>query len=474
MTPLHQRFFGPADAADIALFRFLYCLAMAVTVALAAPWYAYTHEHFLYTPTPLFSPFGNDPLPLPVFNGLAVALVASLVCASLGCGTRVALGCAAVLYFVYFGTQLGFTKPLTRPYVFHIKNLGCFVLLILAFAPGVTRFSLDSWFRHGRRWPEASGSARFASAWPKNLILVGVGAAYFGSGYCKMVKNPLWVDGHTAAANVLRGHLYEDTGLALFLGQFHIGSIVASVLIIILELTFIVGIFLPRIRWFYAAGGLALHLAIYLTMRINFFPYFAFSYLVLVEWRHIRPLAARLGIGRLAPDLAAPVPPPPAPGTVSTGPATRWLVAAFAIVAFIAPVFARVEAWPFSDYRVFTSRNHPLRIGALRIGGYDADGTFHWMSDAWIREVHRRHGRALFDALGAMDFERLEAVAREAADELPPDLRDRFRTFQVIHRRIRPGKVNRRWDVQESTVASFELEPSGPAPASVGAQPGAR
>ena len=419
----------PASSRDICFFRALYCGVLAVTVLVALPAYVAMYRDFAYSATPLLEPFGKDPMPFGFFLSLGIVLIITLILAALGIATRTALAISGVVYFIFFATQLGFTKPLDRPYTYHIKNLGFFILLVLAIAPGIDRHTI---LQRGREMIQVS-------SWPKVFILIGLGAAYFGSGYCKMVNDPLWVDGHTAAANILRQHIRLDIGLAYWVGQQHLANIVASVVVIFVELTFAIGIF-TRLRLLYIAAGLSLHLSIYFTMGVNFIPYFCTTYFIFL----------RAPGPRLAKNLATPPP--------RLGKSTRWILGITAFALFYVPVFARWEAWPFSDYRVFTKRNHPERIAVLRYGGEKADGEFEWLEKRWQQELRRRHEKTIHQAYGRGDQAAIESTVLEAFSDLPPKIQQSYKTFGLTRRKIRPAKdPSKRWRVKDEPLYKFEV-----------------
>ena len=134
---IERHFFKPADAQSLSLFRFLYCatLVWKITGGLAS--YEKQFAKGMYNPIPLFELFGfNEPMSFEVFPFVHYALLLSLVVAGIGLFTRTALTASWVLFFIYFGTVLGFSKSAHTNYVYHSKNIVVFVLLILSLAPG--------------------------------------------------------------------------------------------------------------------------------------------------------------------------------------------------------------------------------------------------------------------------------------------------------------------------------------------------
>lgn len=336
--------FGREHSGTLSLFRFLYCLLVAWEVASAAP---HNDGDYLrgrdYSAVPLFESISPEPIPLPVFRILRWILILALIASSLGVFTRPALWTSFAAFVVYEGTALGFTKSPDSDYVFHMSNLTVFALAILAIAPGIDRHGISAIVRR-RFAPER------IPEWPRKTILGLMAIAYFGAFYCRMVTDPRWLDGYTIQGYLFERAIRHDVPLAFEVAQSYPLCLAFGLATSVFEATFFLILIFPRLGWIYAAGGLALHTSIRELMAIDFFEFFILNYLAMIEWE---PLARRvLRIGPTPPSLAdtsldAPVP----------------LLQRAVCIGFLLMqggcVVARVEHWPFSDFRVYSRRRHP-------------------------------------------------------------------------------------------------------------------
>ncbi len=337
-------------SGSLSFFRFAYCLTFAITLLLVAPEWDRYYAQNQYSATPLFAYISPEAIPFKAFVALRYVLVASLFFSAIGFLTRPALLVSALGFFLYEGTHLGFERPLEGTYSFHLTNLAVFFFIILTFAPEVDRHGIDS-IRRGTTAPIA------IPEWPRKAMLGMLCFAYFGAGWQRLLANPLWIDGHTLQAYLLDKHIRYDIPLGYWIAQHWLLCVFVSVYTMALELSYIVVMIWPRLKPLYLLGGLGLHLGIYLTMGINFFLYFVFAYFVLVEWKWIALAIAKIQRRTFVWD------PPQAPSTDVPRISKFACVAWIGLQAFC--VFKGVEAWPFSDFRVFRERRNPDDISAL-------------------------------------------------------------------------------------------------------------
>ena len=440
-----NRFRVSLTEADLCLFRVLYCGSVAIALAFTFPYYADMHREFFYSPTPLFRSIVSEAPPRLLFLSLGWVLLMALLTAALGVATRVSLAIAACSYFFFFGLQLGYTKPVDTGYVHHVKNLGVFILAILVVAPGVNRFTIFSLIRpRGARPP-----GRKLPPWPKILIIASLGAAYFGAGFTKIMKDPLWVDGHTVQAILLKQHLQHDLNLGLPIAEWHLLCLAMSLAVIAFELTFFLGVLVPRLRWLYIIGGIGMHLGFFLMVGANFLIYFAFTYLIFIEWRHV----AKLLKLRADPSDIVDTSPPKTP---------RWILAlatAFALAFFVTPILAKVEAWPLSDYRVFSGRTSPEEVEVLRFRAIDKLGQVQWLERRWQKELDRRFKRRLSSAIEIQDQARIDHLTGKAFSKLPKEMRKSLSGFELVSRKIqRSENGSGSWVPVDSVVVSLDTK----------------
>lgn len=344
-------FFGYEHSGSLSFFRFTYCLIFAVTLFFeAADWDAFYDKREYYA-TPLFEMVSPEPVSLETFRILRYALLGSLVAGAIGLFTRPALWIAAITFFLYEGTHLGFTKQKDSEYVYHLTNLTAFFLVILATAPGVARHGIDAW-----RKRESSPIA--IPEWPRKAMLGMLCFAYFGAGFQRIISNPKWIDGFTLQAYLFDKHIrYEGIPLGHWVAQHWELCVIFSVFTMALEVFYPLVLFFPRWKLPFLIGGLMLHGAIYATMRINFFIYFVYNYLLLVDWKWV---AHSIAVLKRRPFIWVEPVAPATPIPVSQR---------FACVAWIGLqlgcVLTQVEAWPFSDFRVFRDRRNPAEVSVL-------------------------------------------------------------------------------------------------------------
>lgn len=383
--------FRHEHSGTLSLFRFLYCLLVAWEVASAAP---HNDGDYLrgreYNPVPIFESISPEPIPLPVFRILRWILVAALLASSLGVFTRGALWTSFAAFLVYEGTALGFTKAAGTDYVYHMSNLTVFALAILALAPGVDRHGIESIVR-GRFTPQR------IPEWPRKTILGLMSLAYFGAFYCRMVTDPRWLDGTT-----LQGYLFErairhDVPIAFEVAQSYPACLAFGIATSLFEATFFLIMFFPRLGWIYAVGGLALHTSIRELMAIDFFEFFILNYLAMIEWE---PLSRRiLRLGPSSPSVVAGTVDPPVPTL------QRALCVSFLLMQ-AGCVVARIEHWPFSDFRVYSRRRHPLDVHVPAFGRPSETGE--------IQLLSKRTARALRPIT---DLGKVKSLARQLLDE---------------------------------------------------------
>lgn len=410
---LKYNFFQPADAFSLSLFRFLYATLLIVTLLQRGDRYLQRFETTTWYPTPLFELLGVPLLSLQSFQILQGVLLASLAFLAIGLFTRTAASVSWIAFFLVMGTSLGFGKSPHTEYVVHSTNIVVVVLFVLSVAPGVATYGIDGWRRRGWRWhPDERGRA--ISAWPTQLIKLALALAYFGAGYCKIATSPLWADGYTLQAFLMSKYLILDCETGAWVAQNYWLCLLLGIATLVLELTFFLVVFYPRLTWWYVTAAIGFHTSIYLTMQINFFPYYGLTFLIFLDWPTIRTIGswfAKPGQSVLASETigraAAPL---TVARNVSVGARGSTLgdtLAARAVVVGLwgllaVCIFARVEAWPLTDYRVFNSRNRIQRVCVYRLAGIDETGKQAWIPQSWLPlsptsmngrfQAHMRHG----------------------------------------------------------------------------------
>ncbi len=353
----------PKDQAfDFFVFRTLFCLGIAVSVALTG------HElpQGAYNPIPILEALGAPLLSQAAFTIVYIALLVSLISAILGLGPKLGLHVSWITYFIYQGTRLGFSKSEFSSYVYHSENLVPLVLLILA-------FSQHRAIPLRRLLP---GRIRLNSH-ALGLVQLLIAIAYFGAGYCKLITTPFWMDGYTLQAYLVEKYLYRDNFWGLWLAQHFELCVALSVLTLVFELGFFYCIFFPRLRPLFLLMGITFHASIFITMDINFLKVFALAYLSFLPWEQLRDFARNKLTGTKPPDIVEDT------GGRSSAFTPEILAPSALIIAMTMCVFLRVEAWPFSDFRVFQNRFELKNVLVYRLAKKGPQDEL-----VWLRSSH--------------------------------------------------------------------------------------
>jgi len=243
-----QTYWRYEHSGTLSLIRFLYCLLTAITLAALGPDYDAAFARHVYDPIPFFRGIDGPPVSAALFPVVRWILVGVLLLAALGWFTRPALFASAVLFVVYEGTHLGFTKPIGVNYAQHMTNLTPFFLLILGLAPGVGHHAAPFPGREVR-------PAVLLPEWPRKAMIVLLVLAYFGAGFCRLRAGWRWIDGYT-----LQGYLFEKTlhwemPWTVWLAQQWGLCVGLSVMTLVLELAWPLVLVFARARWPLVIGG---------------------------------------------------------------------------------------------------------------------------------------------------------------------------------------------------------------------------
>lgn len=338
---------------NAGLFRMGLCFILIFLVIGGAAGYQQLY-YVDHNAVPTFRFLGLGRIPIEYIPFIRYTLVLSLLAAALGIKTRLALILSAVTYFLYYGNQLGFSKSPFEDYVYHSKNLAFFTLVMLSIGRETTVFTLDNLRNNGWKGFSRVGN-KIAGIPITTSIQLLIGIAYVGSAVTKLTNDISWLEGHTLQASLWKKYLLFDNELAYFLLHDFLLCQIFSYFTVFFELTFIIGIFIKRVRWFYVILGILFHLNIYLTMNINFGFYFYGLYLVF---------------------LAIPV--PWKQPKINYQPFLKvWKVREFALVFILVfqayTVAANFEAWPISSFGVFVKVSHVAQVNAYRYGLMEGD-----------------------------------------------------------------------------------------------------
>ena len=381
---IKNRFTESVHPGELSVFRFLFCLLVLYNWS----WKLRTGPVLAasslstYFPTPLFEALGITDAPSPgTIQLLATILTVALILAAFGVFTRVSLAVATLAYFAFYGQYQGFSKiMLGLPYVSHHGNAIFFSLLILTVSPQVNYFSLERWFaRRFLKWKHLK--VEVIPAWPTQCLKVVLASVYFGAFWCRLVNNGLlWADGYTLQGYLLDKHIAVYAQLSLALANNFWLCRIVSVATLLLEASFVTVVFLRRghpLIFLFLLGGLSFHLTIEMVMDIaGFLGGVGLIYFVFLDLQSLRTVGTFFGrlwsplriVAHKATELM------PDPNRLRLRHWEKGIVLLVVLVTF-GSVFARVEAWPFTDYRVFENRNHFSWVANLRYTKVSMDGT---------------------------------------------------------------------------------------------------
>jgi len=208
-------------------------------------------------------------------------------------------------------------------YTSHATALPALVLVVVACAPGVSACSLDAWLAARKSRAATRSELVFGeseSVWPVRCVLLLLCSLYFASGCAKVrYSGAEWADGRTLAfyleggsqlgpdepqrffasehappaARFRDGWGLEDyayvarpTALGRALARSTLATRLLSVFTLFVELGFPIALLGRRLLLAWLALGVAFHLGIEATLRIDFTSYLV-VYLLFVDWKSL-------------------------------------------------------------------------------------------------------------------------------------------------------------------------------------------
>ncbi|VWX50475.1 TQO small subunit DoxD [Novosphingobium sp. 9U] len=179
-------------------------------------------------------------------------------------------------------------------------------LCTLALAPSGATFSVDWWIRRRRDSRPARSQLLEMSReakWPLLLLQWIFALMYLSAAYAKIVYgHGHWANGYTLQFYLARDGLRWDSLLGVWLSHYHWLSFFSQWAILIFQSTFVVSMFVPKLKYIYVPIGMAMHIGIYLMLEAPFFQWSAL-YLVFVPWTSIILEARRAIRGGAEPQF---------------------------------------------------------------------------------------------------------------------------------------------------------------------------
>jgi hypothetical protein len=188
------------------------------------------------------------------------------------------------------------------------------VLLLLCLVPLLPArtsdvWSLDAWVARRRQNPSppATADPTAAYGWPVRTALVVAAGGYFFTGLAKLVfSGPAW-----ALSDNLRWVLYAASDargtpnlLALFVADRPWLAHLVALATLGVELGFPLVLWRPRAAWLFVPGAVALHVAIWATLGLDYSAWAATIVILFVDWPQVIQWAG----GRTHRRLIGPAP----------------------------------------------------------------------------------------------------------------------------------------------------------------------
>lgn len=261
MSSLYGRYFyKPTDSFQLGFFRLVYCTSIAAVhlagVLAYIKWSSLELNRYFF---------------IAIFYGL------TLILSGIGLFTRTMLALSIVGCFLY--------EYSNAPYFRHTTPVVFFTLIALAVSPGISRLSLDQFFsrRKDHTLPTTIDS------WPIQAIQLVIALAFLSGFFAKIMTHGMdWISGESLRQTLLGRYIINENHLALLIASKPWLCQLLSLFTLILEAGFFLVIFFPGLSLFFVPLGLLFHLAVQLTMDINFFYYYAHSYLIFINWVAVR------------------------------------------------------------------------------------------------------------------------------------------------------------------------------------------
>lgn len=270
---------------NLAVFRivFFFLILFSFSVSNVA-WFGNLPAELRFPPTGLHFLLAHIPINESVAWFASVALVVACLACIVGLFTRTSIIVCLVLSLYVLGLPQLFGK------MNHYHHLIWF-MAILAASPCADVLSIDaifkSWKRADRGRTEPPGPSQ-VYALPLRFVWLLMGVIYFSAGFWKV-----WTGGYQWAwsdnpRNIMYNKWMELSGwVPIFrVDQYPLLYKVSATCTLVFELSFLLLIFFPVVRYLAPLGGLAFHNMTNLFMRISFWNLQG-CYVAFVNWRAV-------------------------------------------------------------------------------------------------------------------------------------------------------------------------------------------
>lgn len=173
----------------------------------------------------------------------------------------------------------------------HPSALMMITLLVFSFGPCGKVLSVDSLIKGlKQKFNYHVNLIKYGSqyaGWPIKLMQITFSLIYLSACLSKLTTGGIdWANGFTLQFFLVQDGLRWDSGLALWLAQFHYFIFFAQIVVYVFQSTFFLIIFFPKLKWIYLPLGLLFHIGIYLTLKAPF-PQWILLYALFIPWSQV-------------------------------------------------------------------------------------------------------------------------------------------------------------------------------------------
>lgn len=234
------------------------------------------------------------------FYFLKIIFVSSLLLCFIGYFQRLFIFTALNSFFLFHGYFYGYIRTVDDPRVYHSANIVWFILLIWLMAPVNFRWTALFWIKKALKkfkmktvqnaLNEKTDKAcvlpsSFFPKWPRLLVILTIGLAYFGSFYCKFDKSGFqWINGHNLQSILLSATILRPLSYAQWLVSQNFYLLwFLSIGVWFFQSTAFMGFLFKKTRLIYAFMGLGFHISVFLFMGVKFTPFYYFYVIFISE-----------------------------------------------------------------------------------------------------------------------------------------------------------------------------------------------
>jgi hypothetical protein len=168
----------------------------------------------------------------------------------------------------------------------HVDEVMLVALSVLALSPSGRVLSID-WLRRQARhegFDTVVGLKSEYAGWSIKLIQWFFVLMYLSAVAMKLsASGHEWANGYTLQYYLILDGLRHDSQLALWFAQHHTLIYILQIVTLLFQVTFVLPVLFPRLRWIYVPLGLSFHVGILLTLNAPFLTWIGL-YTVFIPW----------------------------------------------------------------------------------------------------------------------------------------------------------------------------------------------